>query len=83
MKFLDRLDRLEQLFDYRRLVGSEGGPMIVRVNGGVDAQPMRARFGTCTVEREPDEDLQQFEARAIQLATMEGAPFLILGGMPD
>jgi hypothetical protein len=82
MRFLDRLDRLEQLLDQRGLVGSEGRPMVVRVTGGMDSEPMRARFGIFTIERGPDEDLHQFEDRAVQLATKEGAPFLIIGGMP-
>jgi hypothetical protein len=83
MKFRNRLDRLEQRLDHFRFDGNDGRPMIIRIFGGIDVEPMRASIGAITIERGPDEDLQPFEDRAVRLAETEDATFIILGGLPD
>jgi hypothetical protein len=59
-------------------------PTLIRITGGLpDADPVRAMVGDQELERETDETLRAFEARALACAKAAGQQFVIVGGLPD
>lgn len=57
-------------------------PMLLRVHGGVPGMP-RATIGERTVAQFPGEPLPDFIDRCFDVATDEGAAFIVLRGLTE
>jgi hypothetical protein len=67
----------------RRLAPANAKPLLIRITGGLpDADPMRTTVGDQELEREADETLRAFEARALAAARAVGQQIVIIGGLP-
>jgi hypothetical protein len=56
---------------------------VVRIMGGLSAEPMHATAGTVHLVRTPGEALEAFEARAVAAGQASGAGLVVIGGLPE
>jgi hypothetical protein len=68
----------------RRLTPAGAIQTLIRITGGLtDSGPLCAMVGDQVLEREADETLRDFEARALDVAKAAGEQFVLVGGLPD
>lgn len=83
MRLRDRIERIEQMIDRPRYGDRGGGPLIVRIRGGLpDAEGLHATVGPIAIQREPHEMLDDFEARVIDSAIEMRARVVVFSGLP-
>ncbi len=56
---------------------------VVRIMGGITAEPMHATAGEVHLVRAPGEALDAFEARAVAAGQASGAGLVVIGGLPE
>jgi len=56
---------------------------VVRIMGGITAEPMHATAGEVHLVRAPGEGLEAFEARAVAAGAASGAGLVVVGGLPN
>ncbi|MGA9015842.1 MAG: hypothetical protein WB509_25390 [Acetobacteraceae bacterium] len=66
----------------RRPAPGNAMPTLIRITGGLPADPMRTTVGDQELEREADETLRAFEARVLAAARAVGQRMVVIGGPP-